>query len=304
MIWSAPLPPALGLPLAAHPDAPLPRLVDLAQLLLAVRDLPAGREVGPLDVLEQILGLELAVVDERHRRLAHLAEVVGRDVGGHADGDPGAAVDEQLRDLGRQHDRLLGRAVVVGAEVDRPLLDLGEQLHRQRREARLGVAVGGRRIAVERAEVAVPVDQRARAWRTAGPCAPSRRSRRCRRAGGTCPAPRRRWSRTCGTWRPGRGAGSRTSRTGSAAAPASSPSRTSGSARDGDDADRVVEVAALRLRAPATRRPGGGGSPPSPGPPPAASAAAGRGPALRQRPSGWGPWLRTREDPTVGTTSS
>ena len=62
--------------------------------------------------------------------------------------------------LRRQHDRLLGGAVVVGAEVDGALLDLLEQLHRQRREPRLGVAVGGRRVAVERAEVAVPVDQR------------------------------------------------------------------------------------------------------------------------------------------------
>ena len=100
------------------------------------------------------------VVDERDRRLADLFQVVRRDVGRHADRDAGAAVDQQLRHLGRQHDRLLGGAVVVGAEVDRPLLDLLEQLHRQRREPRLGVAVGGRRIAVERAEVAVPFDQR------------------------------------------------------------------------------------------------------------------------------------------------
>ena len=159
-MWSPLLPGRLGLPFAAHPHAPLPRLVDVAQLFLAVGDLTAGREVGPLDVLEEVLRLQLGIVEHRDGRRADLAQVVGRDVGRHADGNPGAAVDEQLRHLGRQHDRLLGRAVVVGAEVDRPLLDLVEQIHRQRRQARLGVAVGGRRVAVERAEVAVAVDQR------------------------------------------------------------------------------------------------------------------------------------------------
>ena len=50
----------LGLPFAAHPHAPLPRLVDVAQLFLAVGDLTAGRKVGPLDVLEEVLRLQLA----------------------------------------------------------------------------------------------------------------------------------------------------------------------------------------------------------------------------------------------------
>ncbi len=81
----------LGLPLAAQPDGPLPALVDLAQLLLAVDDLTAGREVGTLDVLQQVLGLEAAVVDHRHRRRADLGQVVRRDVGRHADGDAGAS---------------------------------------------------------------------------------------------------------------------------------------------------------------------------------------------------------------------
>jgi hypothetical protein len=42
--------------------------------------------------------------------------------------------------------------------VDGVLVDVGEQLHRQRVQAALGVAVGGRRVG--RAEVAVEVDER------------------------------------------------------------------------------------------------------------------------------------------------
>ena len=73
---------------------------------------------------------------------------------------PGAAVDEQVGQLRRQHRRLLLRAVVVVDEVDGVLVDVGEQLAGDRREARLGVAHRRRGVAVDRAEVALPVDQR------------------------------------------------------------------------------------------------------------------------------------------------
>src|SRR3712207_7377817 len=48
----------------------------------------------------------------------HLAQVVRRDVGGHADRDPARAVDQQVRDARRQHRGLLLGAVVVGLEID------------------------------------------------------------------------------------------------------------------------------------------------------------------------------------------
>ena len=44
---------------------------------------------------------------------------------------PGRAVDEQVRQLGRQHRRLLLRAVVVVDEVDRFLVDVGQHLGRR-----------------------------------------------------------------------------------------------------------------------------------------------------------------------------
>ena len=56
------------------------------------------------------------------------AQVVRRDVGRHADRDAGRAVDQQVRDLGRQDRRLLFLAVVVRLEVDGFLVDVGQQL--------------------------------------------------------------------------------------------------------------------------------------------------------------------------------
>ena len=90
-------------------------------------------------------------------------EVVRRDVRGHADRDPGGAVHEQVRQHGRQH-RRLDRAVVVGGlVVDGLLLDVLHHRGAEPGEPRLGVALRRGRVAVHRAEVALPVDERCRA---------------------------------------------------------------------------------------------------------------------------------------------
>ena len=57
-------------------------------------------------------------------------------------------------------DRLLSLAVVGRAEVDGVLVDAVEQRARDLGQARLGVAHGGGVIAVDVAEIALPVDQR------------------------------------------------------------------------------------------------------------------------------------------------
>ena len=61
--------------------------------------------------------------------------------------------------VGRHH-RLDRGVVEVGDEVDRVLVDVGQQLLGDLGQARLGVPVGRGRIAIDRAEVALSVDQR------------------------------------------------------------------------------------------------------------------------------------------------
>ena len=120
----------------------------------------AGREVGALDVPRQPLDVDRRVVDHRHERVDHLAEVVRRDVRRHPDRDPGRAVDEQVREARRQHGRLAARLVVVRLEVDGVGVDVAQHLGGEARQPALGVAHRGRRVAVERAEVALTVDER------------------------------------------------------------------------------------------------------------------------------------------------
>ena len=120
----------------------------------------AGREVGAGDQLHQLVERDVGPVHHRQQRVDRLAEIVRRDVGRHADRDAAGAVDEQIGEARRQDDRLELLLVVVRLEVDRVLVEVVEQRQRDAVEPRLGVARGRRRVAVDRAEIALPVDQR------------------------------------------------------------------------------------------------------------------------------------------------
>ena len=107
-----------GLGGGAESDAAAAGLVDLAELVLGVDDLAAGGEVGSLD---GVVGHELEVFDlgvgqEFEAGLDGFGEVVGGDVGGHAHGDAGAAVDQEVGQPGGQDDGLGLGPVVVGPE--------------------------------------------------------------------------------------------------------------------------------------------------------------------------------------------
>ena len=119
---------------------------------------PVGKS-GPFTMRMSSRERRVGLVDQLQRRVAHLGEVVRRDVGGHADRDALRAVHEQVREPRRQHDRLGARRVVVRFEVDGALVDAGEHLHRELRQPALGVARRGGRVG-GRAEVAVLVDER------------------------------------------------------------------------------------------------------------------------------------------------
>ena len=110
-------------------------------------------------MLHQGTDIEVGIVDQRHTRVDDLGEVVGWNIGRHADGDAGGTVDQQVRQAGREDRGLPFRFVVVGDEIDRFLVEVGEQLMSDLRHAHFGVAHGRRGVAVDRTEVALPVDE-------------------------------------------------------------------------------------------------------------------------------------------------
>src|SRR6266508_3638327 len=126
-----------------------PGLVSLLDAFAAVNE-PAGGEIRPRHDLDQVRDLGVRMLEELNGRLDDLAQIVRRNLGRHADGDPVRTVDQQVRHARRQDGRLLAQFVVVRNEFDGFLLDVGEQFGGDAREARFGVTVGGRIVSVNR----------------------------------------------------------------------------------------------------------------------------------------------------------
>ena len=76
----------LGVRLGLHPHGAPPGLNGVADAAQPDDHTPR-REIGALDVLGDLLVVEVGVVDQGHRRVDDLAEVVRRDLGRHPDGD-------------------------------------------------------------------------------------------------------------------------------------------------------------------------------------------------------------------------
>jgi len=89
----------------AHDDAAVAGGIGRLDALSAHDD-PAGRKIRALDEAVQVLGGGVGVVDQVVDPGDDLAQVVRRDVGGHADRDPGGAVDQEVGNPGRKHARL------------------------------------------------------------------------------------------------------------------------------------------------------------------------------------------------------
>ncbi len=121
--------------------------------------IPEVGKSGRRHQLDQLLDRAVRLGEHVQAGVDHLAQVVRRDVGRHAHGDARGAVDQQVRHARRQHRRLKFLAVVVRPEVDGFLVDVGEQLGRELLQPAFRVAVRRCRVAVDRAEVTLAVDQ-------------------------------------------------------------------------------------------------------------------------------------------------
>ena len=120
----------------------------------------AGREVRPFDEVHQFRQFGVGVIHQVIDRVDDFAQVVGRDVRRHADGDARRPVDQKVRVSRRQNHRFLAGIVKVRAKIHRFLFNVGEHFERDFAHARFGITVGSRRVAVHRTEVPVAVHQR------------------------------------------------------------------------------------------------------------------------------------------------
>ena len=149
----------LHMSLGAHGDGAAAGLVALLNAGTAHDD-GTGGEVRTGHDLHELVDGGVGVVDQVARGFDRLGEVVRGDVGGHADGDALAAVDQQVGEARGQRLGLGERFVVVGLPVDGVLLQVTQELHGGLCQAALGVTHGGGAVAVDVAEIAVTVNER------------------------------------------------------------------------------------------------------------------------------------------------
>ncbi len=152
----------LGVHLGADGDLALAGGVGGLDPLLAQDD-AAGGEIGAGDQQHQVFHGHvvhpLVAVDHIDQGVAELAEVVRRDVGGHAHGDAGGAVQEQVGDAAGQDGRLFQAAVEIVHEIHRVLVNVHQHLFGDGGEPGLGIAHGRGAVAIHGAIVPLPVHQ-------------------------------------------------------------------------------------------------------------------------------------------------
>ncbi|MCY1507074.1 hypothetical protein D9M68_413400 [compost metagenome] len=144
----------------AHAHRAAAALVDLQQFGAGGDDFRLGGEVRAEDMLAELLHRGVRLVQQAHAGGGHFPQVVRRHVGGHAHGDAGGAVEQQVGQARRQGGRLVQGAVEVRHPVHRALAQFGEQHLGVARQARLGVTHGGEGLGiVRRTPVALAVHQ-------------------------------------------------------------------------------------------------------------------------------------------------
>ena len=151
--------PALGVLLnlraRAHEQAAPPGAISLADSRSPADEAPRG-EIRPRHQLDELVHRDIGLPDDGDGGGDNLGQVVRRYVGRHAHRDPRCPVYQQVGQAGGQYRGLHLLVVVIGLEVDRLLVDIGQELLPDLLHATLGVAVSCRWVTVDRTKLPCP----------------------------------------------------------------------------------------------------------------------------------------------------
>ena len=149
----------LDRPFRPDPKRSPPRRISLRNRRRRIDDQPAGRQVRPAHKMEQRPVLGVGLIDQMDCRIDHFGGVVRRNVRRHADRNPARAIGKQIGEQPRHNLGFFVFPVVGGPIIDRTVVESGHQVDGNRRQPRFGIAIGRGIIAVDIAEIALPVDQ-------------------------------------------------------------------------------------------------------------------------------------------------
>ncbi|MNZ56796.1 hypothetical protein D3C78_747490 [compost metagenome] len=112
-------------------------------------------------MLAKLFNGGLGLVQQPHTGAGDFTQVVRRHISGHAHGDAGGAIEEDVGQTRWQHRRLIQGTVEVRYPVGGALTQFAEQHFGITRQARLGITHGGERLWIVRCTpVALTVNQR------------------------------------------------------------------------------------------------------------------------------------------------
>src|SRR6266849_4338856 len=126
----------------------------------APSDVRAGREIRPGNQLHDFLERSVGPFNQQNGGIHDFAKIVRRNVRRHANGNAASAIYEEIGDARRKNEGLFTCLIKIGNEVDGFFFKIGKNVFADFRQARFGVPHGRRRIAVDRAEISLAVDQR------------------------------------------------------------------------------------------------------------------------------------------------
>ena len=126
----------------------------------AAQNDPAGRIIRPRNNRHQIFDGNFGALHHGEHAINHFAQIMRRNIGGHANRNTTSTIDEQIGIARGQNTGFFFLAIVIGMEINRVFLDIFEQRQGCFGEARFRVTHGGCRIAVNRTEIALAINQR------------------------------------------------------------------------------------------------------------------------------------------------
>ena len=119
----------------------------------------SGGKIGSRQIMHQAVCIYFRIIDVCEAGVYRLRKVVGRHIRGHTHGDTLRAVYKEVRYTGGENHRLLAGIVVSRLEIHRIGIYIAKHLLPYLLKADLGITHSRRAVAVDRAEIAMPVDQ-------------------------------------------------------------------------------------------------------------------------------------------------
>ena len=84
-------------PFGTDAENALPLAVRVQNVFKLINNVSAGRKIGAFYFSHQGFDFAFGIFDQVQQRVADFTQIVRRDVGGHADGNAGRTVAQQIR---------------------------------------------------------------------------------------------------------------------------------------------------------------------------------------------------------------